>query len=249
MDEKLNKLEQILSLVESDKITYKEFEEVFAQFVKIVSELKEYYNLKFDDFRVKTEEVGRMVAQIDLRGFKDDIGSLKDSIKKVAYKDELKSMEKTLLHPYDIKPLDKRITTLEEEERFEKDTAEEIKDKLESLYGEDRLDVKAIKGIEDEMEKIRKIAKESKSVTLFGGGGSRGTVLRKHSLSSQCDGNNKAFSLPIDTRDVIGLFGSQFPIQFDPSGDWTFEGRTLTLGASVEAPKAGQTLWALIETL
>jgi hypothetical protein len=49
--------------------------------------------------------------------------------------------------------------------------------------------------------------------------------------------------------DVLGVFGTQFPIQFDPSNDYTFSGRTLMLGASVGAPEAGQTLWALIETL
>ena len=117
---------------------------------------------------------------------------------------------------------------------------ERIKNHLLSL-----LDIKNIKGLED-YDEIKKIAGEKRVYMV---GGRRGSVLRAVDLSSQCDGIIKAFTLPIDVRKVFGLFGTQFPVQFAPTGDWSVSGRTLTLGDSVGAPAIGQTLWALCEVL
>jgi hypothetical protein len=117
--------------------------------------------------------------------------------------------------------------------------AESLRDKLESLKGDERLDKSAIKGLED-LYTVNK--------PVFQIGGRRGMVVRRVSLTSQCNGITKAFTMPIDTRDVIGIWGTQFPITFDPN-DWTFSGRTLTIGNDVGAPETGQTLWALIESM
>ena len=59
-----------------------------------------------------------------------------------------------------------------------------------------------------------------------------------------------AFTLDPDVVDVLGVFGTQFPVNFNAGTDWTFAGRTLTLvTAQVGIPQAGQTLWVLADVL
>ena len=121
------------------------------------------------------------------------------------------------------------------------DTAETIADKLETLEEDDKLGIEAIKGLKDRIMKLE---------TMPTGriGGARKTVyIKRENLTSQCDGSTKTFTLPKDTIDVLAVFGTQFPVNFNPGTDWTFEGRTLTLTDEVSAPESGQTLYALIQ--
>lgn len=126
------------------------------------------------------------------------------------------------------------------------DTPEQIREKLESLKDDERLDKSAIKGLEEEIKKLQLIIE-----SLPRGGGGRGKIpiVKVENLTSQVNGVLKTFALPRDTVRVLGVFGTQFPVIFDPSVDFTLTGNNLVLGASVSAPETGQTLFALIETL
>jgi hypothetical protein len=125
-------------------------------------------------------------------------------------------------------------------------SGETIRDSLESLEGERKLDKSAIKGLGEELSnletRIQRIPSRS-------GGARKITYVKRHNLSSQVDGATKTFSLPKDTIEVLGVWGTQFPINFNPGTDWTFSGNTLTLTDEVSAPEEGQTLHCLIETL
>lgn len=128
------------------------------------------------------------------------------------------------------------------------DTAEEVRKKLESLKGEDRLDKEAIRGLEDEIKGI----KESMAGIARGRNMGRAKIqtIRAVDLTSQVDGVVTEFTLPMDTVNVLGVWGTQFPVTFRQTTDWTFAGRTLTLvTAQVGTPQSGQTLWALCEVL
>lgn len=126
------------------------------------------------------------------------------------------------------------------------DTPEQVRDKLESLNGDDRLDKSAIKGLDDELEKLVGQIKSKK-----GGRGMRKVpIVRTVDLTADVDGSTTEFTLPMDTVKVLGVWGTQFPVSFRENVDWKFSGRTLTLQTSeVDIPQSGQTLFALIETL
>ncbi len=124
------------------------------------------------------------------------------------------------------------------------DTVEDIVIKLESLEGDKRLDKSAIKGLKELEEKINK--KSRSSFSMFG---NPKRSIRAYNLTSQCNGVLKTFSMPTETIDVIGVFGTQYPINFAPIDDWTFNkgSNSVILGSSVGAPQTGQTLWVLYE--
>lgn len=125
---------------------------------------------------------------------------------------------------------------------------EQIRNKLELLQGNERLDKKAIQGLDEEFEKL------NERITNIPRGGRLGMrkipIPRTVDLSDQCNGVLKSFSLPTDTTRVYFVIGSQFPqVHSDIYADWTFTGNTLTLGAGVGAPKTGQRLLAFTEAL
>lgn len=119
---------------------------------------------------------------------------------------------------------------------------EPIRDSLELLRDDNRLDVSAVKGIEEKFKKLREEVGKPKM------GMRKIPIVKRVSLTSQVNGITKSFTLPKDTVAVLGLFGTQFPITFDDS-DWTLSGTTLTLASSVGVPQSGQTLVALLEVL
>jgi len=127
--------------------------------------------------------------------------------------------------------------------------AEKIRDGLELLSGDERLNASAIKGLADELQKLNDSVDELRRRPMGHMGMRKVPIIKRYNLSSQVNGSLKAFTLPMDTVEVLGVFGSQFPLNFNPGTDWTFSGRTLTLADAVSAPAQGETLYVIIETL
>jgi hypothetical protein len=116
-----------------------------------------------------------------------------------------------------------------------------IRDGLEKLKNDERLDISAIKGLED-YEDIKKSSKE-KTIVYSGGGGAKGRV-HYYDLTSQCNGVLKTFTIPSNFG-VLGVWGTQYPVNLRPMIDWTIGNKTLTLTSEVSAPQTGQTLWCM----
>ena len=77
---------------------------------------------------------------------------------------------------------------------------------------------------------------------LRGGGGS---VVQAYDLTSLTDGSTKVFTIPSNSR-VLAVFGTDFPINYRPTTDYTGSGTTtLTLTSAVSAPSSGATLVVL----
>lgn len=122
------------------------------------------------------------------------------------------------------------------------DTPEAIANKLEELKDKGRLKIEAVLNLEDRLKRL-----EERPIGRSGG--ARKVVYTKRiNLTSQCNGTLKEFLLPKDTINVLGVWGTQFPITFDEA-DFTFSGNTLTLTSEVGAPQTDQTLFCLIQTL
>ncbi len=76
----------------------------------------------------------------------------------------------------------------------------------------------------------------------FGSVGAGGSEIKSTDLSSQLDGSTKDFTVPANKR-FNSLMGTQFPIVYRPTTDFTGSGTTtLTLTSEVSAPEEGQTL-------
>lgn len=108
------------------------------------------------------------------------------------------------------------------------DKPEEVRNKLASLKGEDRLDASAIKNLPKLIGSARK-----------GGGG---TTVVTEDLSSQCDGSTRIFSTTKRIGSSIILTCTQFPNVLRPVVDYTASGTTVTINAALDPPASGQTL-------
>ena len=132
-----------------------------------------------------------------------------------------------------------------------KDADEEkiIKEVLANIPEPDKTEFEKLKEkVENEIERIKQIL--SNLPRGRGMGRAKSQVIRRINLTSQVDGATSAFTLDPDVVDVLGVFGTQFPVNFNAGTDWTFAGRTLTLvTAQVGIPQAGQTLWVLADVL
>lgn len=76
---------------------------------------------------------------------------------------------------------------------------------------------------------------------MHGGGSSTASITYSSDLSSQCDGNNKIFTIPTNSS-IILLTGTDSPLIYKPTTDYTVSGTTLTLTSAVNAPSLGSTL-------
>ena len=61
-------------------------------------------------------------------------------------------------------------------------------------------------------------------------------------LSSQCDGSNKTFSVGGTHFGIIGVYSTQFPVNFRPIIDYTVTRTGFVFTSAVSAPQSDQTL-------
>lgn len=116
------------------------------------------------------------------------------------------------------------------------DTATQIRDKLEALRGDERLDIAAIKGFEERIGAI-----SQRPVTIFGPGKTK--ILIKD-LSGQLDGATKTFTIGTHFG-IVGVYSSSTPFAWRPVVDYNEVGRDIVFTAAVDAPSMlaqGQTL-------
>lgn len=246
----------------SESITRKEFVDSFAAILKQIVALekgltdrnREILNKAIDELwneleqtkKKQENEIQQLIQETTqklnksfskqeetLNFVRDKANSLKNG--KTPTRSELTTLIEEIIPPMPVMP-----------EIPPPDTPEEVRNKLESLQEDERLDKSSIRGLEDEIKKLR----DEITNIPKGRGGSRGKipVVRAVYLTDQCDGSTKAFTLPKDTVRVISIQGTQFPVIFD-SADFTLSGNTVTLASGITAPASGQTLVAMVETL
>lgn len=112
---------------------------------------------------------------------------------------------------------------------------EAIRDALELLAGDERLDVSTIKGLDEKLQVIDK--KASRTMTP-----AKSYQIYTKDATAQCDGSTKTFTVGGSHRGIIGVFGTQFPQIFRPIIDYTETAVGILLTSEVSAPLTGQTL-------
>lgn len=241
---------EILSKIEEE--TGKNLEEIRNTFQKLSSAVKD--DPRFGELKAELEAaIKRIKPIIGLPGKKGDKGDSyilteKDKTE-IAGKIKVPVVEKIVLKTETVK---EPIVTQEIKQEIKEvaiyETAQQIRDKLESLKEDERLDRSAVKGLEAALQELRGLIAAVPRGRV--GGARKIQYTRSINLTSQVDGSTSTFTLPRDTVRVLGVFGTQFPMNFNENVDWTFAGVTLTLVTSqVGVPQSGQTLWALVETL
>lgn len=109
--------------------------------------------------------------------------------------------------------------------------AEEIRDKLESLEGEDRLDASAIKGLEAILSDIKGLKQRP-----TGNGGMMGRDLIKDvDISASFNGSTKTFNIH-GIWNIISVSLSSYPFgSLRKNIDYTFTTTTITFGDTIDA--------------
>ncbi len=110
----------------------------------------------------------------------------------------------------------------------------------------DKLSIKSISKLEDELKDIRKTISGN---SLFAGASSTaggGRIVKSYDISASLDGSTKTFSLPAFWR-IISVEGSSFPFSYRETTDWTSNADTMkiTFTGEIDASSslsAGQTV-------
>lgn len=140
-----------------------------------------------------------------------------------------------------LKPL---IPTIEQVELDLPKLGAPIRDALELLQGDDRLDKSAIKGLEELIKELR--AEIAKRPIYVGGSSGGGRICKSYDLSASLDGSTKTFSLPSFWR-IISVHLSSVPNILRPTVDFTVDGsaKTITFTDALDVGtslSSGQTL-------
>ena|SRR3990167_4958672 len=140
-----------------------------------------------------------------------------------------------------ISTLTERLPTAEKLALEVVGNGEAVRDGLELLQGNERLDKKAIKGLDEEFEKVNnRFDGVSKAI-----GGINIGALKRHLLnidvSSQCNGDTRTFTIPSNFG-IFGVFSTQDPKIFRPTIDYTVGNQTVILDSGIPPIQSGQTL-------
>ena len=139
--------------------------------------------------------------------------------------------------------MDSKVATIPSKEEFQAMIPEEItpvqvRDNLETLKGNERLDASAIKGLDKMEESIRASIPPRVQTPA------KAYKIHLADVSSQCDGVNKTFYTGGTHFGIVSVCGTQFPLIYRPLIDYTETATGFTLTAAVSAPDTGQTLVA-----
>ena len=249
---KINKLKELFKIVD-ESITRKEFIDSFQNVVNLVLRTEKTLTEKHDKNIASLKELfGTLDSQIKTSTDAEVSGTLKELKSTVAkmLKEQETGMNmvrdklRNLKSGKDGKPADetkiisKVLKEIPKQKDIVLDTAEELRNKLESLTGEERLDWEAIRGLSEELDTLR-VSK------LGGGGGFSKIALEIHILdpylpTGDINGVNTDFVLkkiPNPDTSLKVYLGGQLQ---SLTGDYTLSSKTITFTSKI--PQTGETL-------
>jgi hypothetical protein len=236
-DKNLQKLEELIKLIDSG-VSKEDFTKSFENVIALVLKIEK----RNSEAVAKLEETYQNLLNKNQSDHFTTLSDLKKQVDRVFVENRLTEIVKELRDK-----LDARIALIKDGkdgrdgasikgDKGERgssgspDTPGQVRDKLETLQGDDRLDKSAIKGLEELL---------NKKTVVMGGGGRNRVFL--YDATSQTNGDLKTFSIPLNFG-VIGVWSSSFPNALRPIVDYTEGNKTITLTSQLSAPKRGTTL-------
>lgn len=168
------------------------------------------------------ESVGKLFAKSKINEKLSDLDVALDRVSKLSLPEtSVVALEASKMAQEELMPLIPKIVLEEEMPKLGKP----IRDALELLQDDERLDQSAIKGLKEELEDLRKIITNKNTVVMGGGVGKQNVYY--HDLSSSLDGVTKTFSMPAFARILDVKLSSAAVLR--PTIDWTSDASALTI--------------------
>lgn len=241
-EEHLNKMQEYLK----NRLTKEEFIKAFEQVVNLVlkiqkeqgqaiSKLETTYGMMMEkmksDHSMSLSEMKNQVSQHIADYTQQHTNTIAEKMAQV--KDGKNADEQMMIENIVSQLKDKVSSVL--------DKPEEIKAKIETLDEGNKLSIKAIDGLPEALEALKK--QVDKMVPFYVGTGTTKGV-QVYDLSSQLNGVLKTFALPALSR-IVGIQSSSFPNAFRPTVDFTNDAQSITFTSEIDAGSVlatGQTL-------
>lgn len=207
---------------------------------KIKSDVDEILTFSHNKSKKDIDALKSLVSELEskVKGFpalleKTQLGALQSFKKEITAK--ISEVEGKIAY-FDPSYLEKRLETLEKEPE---ETPVKLRDKLQSLKDDERLDKSAVKGLDDIVDRVKRL----ESMPGVARGVRRIFQPRSDDFSDSTDGATKTFELSTaPLSEVIFVYCTDFPVHLRPTIDFTVSGRTLTLDDAIPAPSEGSTL-------
>jgi len=240
----LARLDSVIQSIDSGAVQSDEFARAIKAILNVVKGIK--LTLESDISLLKTghedkileinadisqlEDFMREVESTSTEYTKEQVLKLEDRIKS-----SIKDIRDSIPNMPDLSDINSRIENAYKKfEEIENKKPEEIKatfirDRLESLQDEDRLDASAIKNLKKYIDiELSKIKTSGKTVYVGGGSSGGGRIVKSYDLFSQLNGVLKTFSLPAFHR-VISVHSASFPFSFRENVDYTTDASAMTI--------------------
>ena len=197
-EEKLNKLEGILKMMD-ENISREEFVKSFEMVVKFVLEIRQKNEAEMEKLKAGYAQVIEQAKEKLKKLIQKTENELEVKMNKIEkeYNAEFQTIKrleiiisKALKNQEDgLNFLRDKVRGLKNGEKGEagkdgsSDAPEQIRDKLEKLKDKEKLDISAIRGLED-WEEVKRSAKEGRNIIVRGGGGSNAWIHQSFSVNS-----------------------------------------------------------------
>lgn len=237
-DKQAKKLAKLLSAMDEGSMTTEDFLKHFDSVLTVVESIKATNLKEFDAIHGAIELLKKQLIDDNA----SDLSTIKQQVK-----DALAGQTAQITSK--LQSIDAAVAALQDGEKGETgdigpmgpagpagspDMAEDIRNKLELLQGDERLDISAIKGLE-EYDKRMKVLEERPNIGGWSTA-SGGKIMKYYDLTPLLDGSTKTFSLPAFWR-VINIQCSSSPSTMRENVDYTVNGSLsqITFAASVDA--------------
>ena len=243
MPPKLEKLKELMNIV-NEGLSRKDFEESFKSLISFVKEIKSKNKEELDYIKQLTND---SLSHLEQKTDSDSVKAKDEVMKKIEnfmnkmyleHEAMMSMCEKKMEEVRDGedgKDADEEVIVEQVLALIPEETSVTLRDKLESIDDEDeKLDMKAIKGLLEELQKLRKI----KGGMLVAGSSGGGKIVKIYDLSSQLNGVLTTFSLPSFWR-VIDVKLTSIPV-LRPTTDYTVDGTLKTISFTSQVDTATQ---------